>query len=455
MPVRLIDSLTTTAPLADIFSDASVLRAMVRFEVALARVEGQLGIIPAGAAETIHQAATPEKFNVASLTSATLLSATPAIPFVKQLTEQVRSVNPSAAGFVHWGATSQDLCDTAMILLLQEVQVIFAANLGRLETQLSQLAEKHADTVMLGRTLLQPATPITFGLKAAGWLGAIHRARKLVDQAFDEALVLQFGGASGTLAALGERGLEVAAALARDLNLRLPDAPWHGHRDRLATLLSACGVLVGVLAKMARDITLLMQPEVRELKAPSAEGQGGSSTMPHKQNPVDCTLTLAAANRTPGLIANFLSGMVQEHERAAGGWQAEWSTIAGIMSATGTATFAMASVTEGLTVDAGQMRSNIEAMQGRIFAEKAMILLGAAMGRDVAHKLVEDATRRSVEQGIRLKDVLAEMKEVQEHMSPQELKSLEDPEAYIGSARAFQQRLVASVGQDHAKRQKG
>jgi 3-carboxy-cis,cis-muconate cycloisomerase len=455
MPVRLIDSLTTTAPLADIFSDASVLRAMVRFEVALARVEGQLGIIPAGTADTIHQAATPEKFNVASLTSATLLSATPAIPFVKQLTEQVRSVNPSAAGFVHWGATSQDLCDTAMILLLQEVRAIFAADIKRLETQLSQLAEKHADTVMLGRTLLQPATPITFGLKAAGWLGAIHRARKHVDQAFDEGLVLQFGGASGTLAALGGRGLEVAAALARELNLRSPDAPWHGHRDRLATLLSACGVLVGVLAKMARDITLLMQPEVGELKAPSGEGRGGSSTMSHKQNPVDCTLTLAAANRTPGLIANFLSGMVQEHERAAGGWQAEWSTIAGIMSATGTATFAMASVTEGLTVDAGQMRSNIEAMQGRIFAEKAMILLGAAMGRHVAHKLVEDATRRSVEQGIRLKDVLAEMKEVQEHMSPQELKSLEDPDAYIGSARAFQQRLVASAGQDHAKEQKG
>jgi 3-carboxy-cis,cis-muconate cycloisomerase len=465
MPVRLIDSLTTTAPLADIFSDASVLRAMARFEVALAQVEGQLGIIPAGAAEAIHQAATPENFNVASLTSATLLSATalsatplsgtPAIPFVKQLTEQVRSVNPFAAGFVHWGATSQDLCDTAMILLLQEARAIFAANIQRLETQLSQLAGKHADTVMLGRTLLQPATPITFGLKAAGWLGATHRARKLVDQAFDEALVLQFGGASGTLAALGDRGLEVAAAMARHLKLRLPDAPWHAHRDRLATLLSACGVLVGVLAKMARDITLLMQPEVGEVREASAEGQGGSSTMPHKQNPVGCTLTLAAANRTPGLVANYLSGMVQEHERGAGGWQAEWSTIADVMSATGMAISSMATVTDGLTVDAARMRANIEAMQGRIFAEKAMILLGAAMGRDVAHKLVEDATRRSVEQGRRLKDVLAEMKAVQQHISPQELKSLEDPEAYIGSARAFQQRLVASAGQDHAKRQKG
>jgi 3-carboxy-cis,cis-muconate cycloisomerase len=212
---------------------------------------------------------------------------------------------------------------------------------------------------------------------------------------------------------------------------------------------------VGVLAKMARDIILLMQPEVGEVREASAEGRGGSSTMPHKQNPVGCTLTLAAANRTPGLIANFLSGMVQEHERGAGGWQAEWSTIADVMSATGMAIASMATVADGLTVDAGRMRANIEALQGRIFAEKAMILLGAALGRDVAHKLVEDATRRSMEQGRRLKDVLAEMKEVQQHMSAQELKSLEDPEAYMGSARAFQQRLVGSAGQDHAKKQKG
>ncbi len=289
-----------------------------------------------------------------------------------------------------------------------------------------RISQEHAGTAMLGRTLMQPATPITFGLKAAGWLGAIHRGRTRLAQAFAEARVLQFGGASGTLAALGDRGLEVAAALARELDLELPDAPWHAHRDRFAALLTSCGILAGVLAKMARDILLLSQPEVGEAREASAAGRGGSSTMPHKQNPVGCTLTLAAANRTPGLIANFLSGMAQEHERAAGAWQAEWSTIADVMSATGMAIASMAVVVEGLHVDVSKMRANIDATQGRIFSERAMILLGAKIGRDNAHKLVEEATRRSVEQGRRLKDVLSEMKEVQSHLSPEELNVLED-----------------------------
>lgn len=455
MPVRLIDSLTTSPPMDNLFSDSSLIQEMVRFEVVLAQVEGQLGIIPAAAAEIIQHAVALEKFNIGLIASEALQSASPAIPFVKQLTDQVRSVNPSAAGFVHWGATSQDVCDTAMILVLQKARSIFAADLDRIEAGLSNLSLTHANTVMLGRTLLQPATPITFGLKAAGWLGAIHRARKHVEQAFDEALVLQFGGASGTLAALGDRGLEVATALARELNLPLPDAPWHSHRDRLAMLLTSCGVLVGVLAKVARDISLLMQPEIRELREPFKEGQGGSSTMPHKHNPVQCTLTLAAANRTPGLISNFLSGMVQEHERGIGGWQAEWSTIADVMSATGMAIAGMAAVSNGLTVDIGQMSANIEATQGRIFAERAMILLGSKLGRDVAHNLVEDASRRSLEHGRRLKDVLAEMKEVQQHVSAQDLKTLEDPEAYLGSAEAFRQRILTAAEKNQEKKQKG
>jgi len=356
---------------------------------------------------------------------------------------------------VHWGATSQDVCDTAMVLLLQKVRLIFESDLDKLESNLARISREHAGTAMLGRTLMQPATPITFGLKAAGWLGAIHRARRHVDQAFAEARVLQFGGASGTLAALGDRGLEVAAALARELNLELPDAPWHAHRDRFAPLLTSCGILAGVLAKMARDILLLSQPEIGEAREASVVGRGGSSTMPHKQNPVGCTLTLAAANRTPGLIANFLSGMAQENERAAGAWQAEWSTIADVMSATGMAITSMAGVVDGLVVDAVRMRANIEGTQGRIFAERAMILLGAKMGRDSAHKLVEKATRRSIEQEKRLKDVLAEIKEVTEHMSVQDLNALEDPEAYLGSADTFRQRLMGSVRSVQEKKEKG
>ena len=448
MPTRLINALTNEPRVDEVFSDASLVAAMLRFEVALARVEDRLGVIPANAAEAIHRATASAKFDAALLASDTAQSATPAIPFVRQLTEQVRRIDAAAGGFVHWGTTSQDLCDTAMILLLQKVRTIFASDLDRLEASLADMSNRHAQTVMLGRTLMQPATPITFGLKTAGWLAAIHRARKHVDRAFREASVLQFGGASGTLSSLGDRGLEVADALAAELGLTLPEAPWHAHRDLLATLLTSCGVLVGALAKMARDILLLSQPEVGEAREASAEGRGGSSTMPHKQNPVGCVLTMAASNRTPGLIANYLSGTAQEHERGAGGWQAEWSNIADVMSSTGMAIASMVSVAENLIVDAGRMRTNIEATQGRIFAERAMILLGAKIGRDVAHKLVEDATRRSMEQNRRLKDVLGEMKEVIQHMSPQDLNALEDPAAYLGSAESFRQRLVASVAKD-------
>jgi 3-carboxy-cis,cis-muconate cycloisomerase len=455
MPPSLIHSLTNNPQVDHVFSDASLLAAMLRFEFALAKVEANLAIIPASAVEAIERAARVEKFDISALAAATLQSATPAVPFVRQLTEQIRNQDSAAAGFVHWGATSQDLCDTAMVLLLQQVKAIFEADLDRLERSLIRLSNEHARTIMLGRTLLQPATPITFGMKVAGWLGAIHRARKNVIQAFADANALQFGGASGTLAALGDRGLKVAEGLALELDLTLPDAPWHAHRDRLATLLTSGGVLVGTLAKMARDILLLSQPEVGEARESSAEGRGGSSTMPHKQNPVGCTLALAASNRVPGLISNFLSGMVQEHERAAGGWQAEWSSIADVMAATGMALASMAAVAENLIVDAVKMRANIDATQGRIFAERAMILLGAKMGRDQAHKLLEEATRRSVEQNKRLKDVLAEMKEVQQHMNAEDLRSLEDPEAYLGSAEGFRRRAIATIEKDQTKKHKG
>jgi len=224
----------------DVFSDGSVIQEMLRFESALARVEARLGVIPAAAAEAIDKASDSQKFDAAVISQQTLQSATPAIPFVKQLTAQVRNIDPAAASFVHWGATSQDVCDTAMVLLLQKAQAILAADLDRIEAGCADLSQAHAKTIMSGRTLLQPATPITFGLKAAGWLGAIHRARKHLEQAFSEAMVLQFGGASGTLAVLEDRGLEVADALAVELGLQAPDAPWHAHRDRMATLLSSC-----------------------------------------------------------------------------------------------------------------------------------------------------------------------------------------------------------------------
>ena len=442
MPVRLIESLATTEALADEFSDQQVLQAMLDFEAALARVEARLGVIPQQAADAIGKAATVEGFDVAALSREALRAGTPAIPVVKALTERVRASDPDAARFVHWGTTSQDVNDTALILLLRQARAMLGWDHLRLIKALAKLAEQHENTVMLGRTLLQPAPPITFGLKAAGWLGAIRRGWSRIDTRFAEAEVLQFGGASGTLAALGDKGDEVGQALASELGLKYPDAPWHTHRDCLAALLAACAVQCGSLGKMARDIALLMQGEVAEAAEPGGDGRGGSSTMPHKHNPVASSLALAAAYRVPGLLASFLSAMVQEHERGAGGWQAEWPILTSIVQALGVSVASMAEAAEGLAVDASRMRANIEATRGIIFAERVMMLLGATLGRDVAHKLLEEATHKSSAQGRRLTDVLAEMPEVTRIIPAATLATLDSPQDYLGMASVFQKRLV-------------
>ena len=444
MPARLIESLATTEPLAELFSDRSVLQAMLDFEVALARAEARAGIVPAAAAEHIAAVAKAEAFDIPTLTGEIFRAGTAAIPVVKALTEKTRSRAPDAAGFVHWGATSQDVADTAIVLLLKRAQPLLANDLDPLEAALAGLSDQHKKTPMLGRTLMQAAPPVTFGLKAAGWLASIHRSRTSMDAAFDQALVVQFGGASGTLASLGENGIPVTKLLAAELGLGCPEAPWHTQRDRLANLMCCCAVLTGSLGKMAEDVSLLMQNEVAEAAEPSGPRRGGSSTMPHKRNPVGCSLALAAAHRVPALAAAFLSSMVQQHERAVGGWQAEWPVIASIVQSTGLAAASMKEVAQGLSVDPGRMRANLDSTKGVIFAERAMMLLGAKLGRDIAHKVLEEATRKSVAQGRHLAEVLGEMPEVTSRLEPSILQTLEDPEHYLGSAEAFRQALLAA-----------
>src|SRR5579863_1723284 len=267
MPVRLIESLATTEPLAALFSDHSILGAMLGFEAALARAEARAEVIPVAAAEAIAKAARPEAFDAGELSRQALRAGTLSIPLVKALTAAVRAADAASARFVHWGATSQDVSDTAIVMLLARAAPILAADHQALARALRHLSEAHAQTVMLGRTLLQPAPPVTFGLKTAGWLAAIERSGRRMHAAFEDASVLQFGGASGTLAALGDRGIEVSEELAKELGLQNPPAPWHAHRDRLAALVCACGVYAGSLAKMARDVALLMQEEVGEARS--------------------------------------------------------------------------------------------------------------------------------------------------------------------------------------------
>ena len=437
MPARLIEALSTTGPLAEIFSDESVLRAMLDFEIALAKTQARLGVIPQSAARAISAAAKPDDFDLAALSQRTLRAGTPGIPLVKALTEAVRGKDAVAAGFVHWGATSQDVADTALVLLLKRAKPILASDLAKLEAALRKLSEKHENTIMLGRTLLQAAPPITFGLKAAGWLAAIQRSRVQLELAFAQALVLQFGGAVGTLAALGKRGPDVARALADELGLDCPDAPWHTQRDRLASLVCACGVLTGASGKMARDIALLMQNEVAEVSEPLGAGRGGSSTMPHKRNPIACALTLAAANRVPHQVASFLSAMPQEHERGIGGWQAEWPIVASVVQSTGVALSSMAEAATGLKVNAARMRANLKASNGLIFAERATMLLAPQIGRDAAHQLIESAARKSASDGIRLSEALALMPEVTAHLDSRSLRQLELPQEYLGVSEHF------------------
>lgn len=447
MVVRLIESLATTPKIAALFSDESVLTAMLTFEAGLARAEASLGIIPSTAVAPIENAACAELYEAAEIAAAGARSGTSTIPLVKALRERVGRVSPSAADFVHWGATSQDVADTAIVLLLKQARSILQSDLARLESALYRLSEQHAHTVILGRTLLQPAVPTTLGLKVAGWLGALRRDHARLNDAFEQALILQFGGAGGTLAALGDQGIAAGQALAKELSLAYPDAPWHTQRDRLAALMCALGVMVGSLGKMARDISLLMQNEVAEVAEPAAKGRGGSSAMPHKQNPVGCTMTLAAAYRIPGLVSMFLSSMVQEHERAVGGWQSEWATISSIVQETGLALASMAEVAEGLTVDAARMRANLEATHGTIFAERATMLLSGKLGRGLTSSLIERAIAESMDTGRNFGDVLAAMREVTEALDAATLRDLQSPESYLGAAEGFRCNLVRSQKQ--------
>src|SRR3954447_19013644 len=441
MTSHLLDTLGTTDAFAEVFSDRSLIAAMLQFEVALARAESRLGVIPIQAADDIAACSEVEAFDAAAIAAGARESGTIAIGFVQALTARVRERDATSAGYVHWGATSQDVTDTALVLCLGQARPLLERHHGKLMAAIHTLADDHAGSVMLGRTLLQPAPPVTFGLKAAGWYAACSRGWARVRVAFDEALVLQFGGASGTLAALGDRGIDVANELGRELGLKVPDAPWHAQRDRLAALMAACAVYVGALGKVATDIALLMQGEVAE----AAEPGGGSSTMPQKQNPAGCAAVLAAATRVPGLLASFLSGMSQQHERGVGGGHAEGPTISALIQATGAALAALEHVAETLRVDPKKMRANIETTGGAVFAERAMMLLARSVGRETAHRLVRDAATAAAAKGQGFADAFAAMPQVREALTAAEIHSLTDPDQYLGVAEQLRRRLLGGT----------
>jgi 3-carboxy-cis,cis-muconate cycloisomerase len=433
------------------FSDRASLQAMLDFEAALARAEAQAGVIPASAASMIESACAVHRFDPAALARDAANAGNLVIPLIRQLTALVREQDAEAARFVHWGATSQDAIDTGLVLQLRAALDVIEGELDRLGDALAALASEHRATPITGRTWMQHAVPTTFGLKAAGWLDAMLRHRERFDELRRRAFVLQLGGAVGTLAALGPKGGEVAAALAADLRLPLPDIAWHSHRDRLAEVATTFGLLAGSLGKIARDVALHSQTEVAELSEPVAEGRGGSSTMPHKQNPVSAAVVLAAAARAPGLVATMLGAMIQEDERGLGGWHAEWETLPELVSLTAGALHHLTETMAGLRVDPARMAANLEATGGLVFAEAVQMAVAEKTGRAAAQRLLEAACRRAQAERRHLREVLADDPTVGRHVSPEELERLLDPGRYIAPADALVERVLARHAEVRAR----
>ena len=429
----IFDALFGDPAVNALLSDTSLIEAMLRVEVALARAEAAIGLIPARAVDAIEQSADATGYDLAALAAEAASAGNLAIPLVRQLTERVARIDADSARYVHWGATSQDIIDTAVVLQLRDATAIVLASLERASDAAAVLARQHATTIMAGRTWLQHATPITFGLKAAGWMSALDRARAHVREALACARVLQLGGASGTLAAFGDRGLEVARAMAAELSLTTPELPWHASRDRLATLACALGVATGAMGKIARDISLLAQTEVAEAFEPAGDGRGASSTMPQKRNPVGSSVVLAASVRVPGLVATVLASMPQEHERALGGWQAEWETIPALVRLTAGAARQMAAMLDGLEIDAARMRVNVDITRGVALAESVSMALAEHIGKFDAHRTIGAAARRANAEHRALAEVLGEMPEVTKHLDRAEIERLLHAENYVGA----------------------
>jgi len=440
----LLDSLFRAKALDELFSDTACLQAMLDFEAALARAEARTGVIPLAAAPPIAAKCQALLFDQEALKSSAALSGNLAIPLVKQLTALVSKDDKDAARYVHWGATSQDAIDTGRVLQLRKALEIITSDLDRTTDTLAQLTEKHGATLIAGRTWMQQGLPTTFGVKLAGWLDALDRHRERLRETQKRCLVLQFGGAVGTLASLHTKGLDVAQALADDLHLPLPALPWHSHRDRLAEIATTLGLLAGTLGKIGCDSSLLMQTEVAELSEPSGEGRGGSSTMPHKRNPVTSAVLLAAAMRVPSLVSTMLSGMVQQHERGLGGWHAEWETLPEIVQLTGGGLHHLAETLPRLEINTQKMRENLELTHGLIFAEAVAMTLGEEIGRMAAHELLEAASHRAVAEGKHLREILSKNPEVTRRLDAAKMNDLFDAAKYLGVAEDLIKRVLAT-----------
>lgn len=427
--------------------DEAWLQAMLDTEAALARAVERAGLAVAGTGAAVTEAARADRFDRGELGRQATLTGNPVPALVRALTGLV---SPDAANSVHRGATSQDIIDTAAMLLARQGLDAILTDMSAAADAAAALAGSHARTVMSGRTLLQQAVPVTFGLVAAGWLTGIDDARQELRRVRETRLAVQFGGAAGTLASLGDAGPAVAALLADELGLRLPVLPWHTDRLRIIELAAALAGASAVLGKIARDVTLLAQSEIAEVhEGAGAASRGGSSAMPHKRNPVAAVVILGCTRRAPGLLATLAACAEQEHQRAAGAWHAEWQTLADLLRLTGSAASWAAELLAGLQVDAARMRANLDAAAGLPMAERVAAELGPAIGRLAAHDLVAAASARATAEGTGLgeallSDPVAAASLGAAGIGRAQIDAALDPAGYLGATAEFVRRALAA-----------
>ena len=439
----LFDGLFARGEAAAAVSDRAIVDAMVEFEVALLRALATLELAPIEAADELetafHEGAL--ELDLAELGRASGDQGTPVPGLLRALRGQL---SETASAHLHKGATSQDVVDTAMMLVTRRALALVLSDLSAAADACAELVERHRTAIEPGRTLLQQALPLTFGLKAAGWLDGIDRAIADLATVRDRELAVQFGGAVGTLASLGDRGLDVAAELAVQLRLPAPEVPWHTIRLRPARIASALGATLGVAGKVGRDVLLLAQTEVAEVAEGGGAGRGGSSTMPHKRNPVGAIALVACAQRAPGLVATMLAAMMQEHERGAGTWQAEWETLPQLLRLTGSSAAILGELLSGLEVDPEKMGDDMDMTGGLVMSESVAAALSPALGRPVAQDLVEQAARRSVDSGRMFREVLLELPQVADALGRDRLDAALDPAAYLGVTTQLIDRTLAA-----------
>jgi 3-carboxy-cis,cis-muconate cycloisomerase len=439
--MRVLDSaifspLFSDAAISALLTDEAFVSALVEVEVALARAQARVGVIPAAAAEQISRVKAAQ-IDITALTKGTIRSGFPIIALVQQIRRQA---GDEAAPYVHWGATTQDIMDTAAVLQMRAASELFKPAILNIIRRLSELAQRHRTTVMAGRTHGQQALPITFGLKVTSWIAPMLRHVERLDEILPRLLVVQFGGAAGTLAALGDKGLAVSEALADELNLAVPVMPWHAQRDSLVEFGSWLSLVTGSLGKMAQDVILLAQTEVGEVAESGEQGRGGSSTMPQKSNPITSELMLAAARTNASLLSALHHAQIQEHERATHAWQVEWLTLPQMMILTGGALKHAFDLAQNLQVDEAAMRVNMARANDVVLAEAVVFALAKAMPRAKAEEMVKKACGIAISEATPLIDVVKETVAVPD--GTVDWQALADPANYLGQAEKIIDRVL-------------